>query len=501
MGLLRNTRLHLEESSTNAAVVEYHLHSWRELYDSDLITADRYSIEGGRWILGRTGDRLYRLFVVADRYYLLPQELCFQFACFEIVQDGLGREGARGYYSVSLPYETIVQDFAALISLFSRMPVVPIGLRRVGDQPRNIPPHMFTLEQFDMESRPSPVGIPSSSLVAILRGLSQADADAADAIMNALKLHHAAVTMIYFDPSIAYVMLVSAIECLAGYLYSDLTVAFEEVDKFQRLGEFLDSVDLSDSQVEALSEIKAKLARAEYHLGRKFRRFIVEFLPDDFWTIADDLYDYSAFPTILKGDLESFLKKVWGARSKNLHTGMPFPPYVDFGARKFVHPEAMPAMMQLVRTDAGDEVFVPPFSWFERLVHSCLIEYLKRQHAPELTRQDAEAKAEREQIAQLVEQLDVDQREALERLVRWTAQFIGTNLIGPWAPNRDWVDSPTIVESLKDLGLIKCNNTSLDGQSQIADREIGEALGQVFFGPERNPFRGAEVLMPRDFEL
>jgi hypothetical protein len=47
-----------------------------------------------------------------------------------------------------------------------------------------------------------------------------ADAATVDAALAAAKLYHAALSLVAFDPSGAYVSLVSAIECLAGQAYT-----------------------------------------------------------------------------------------------------------------------------------------------------------------------------------------------------------------------------------------------------------------------------------------
>jgi hypothetical protein len=69
------------ENVPESTPVEYHLPSWRELYDKSIIPADRYSSGAGEWVV--SGDRhFYRVTVTTRPFYELPQELCLSFDCF-----------------------------------------------------------------------------------------------------------------------------------------------------------------------------------------------------------------------------------------------------------------------------------------------------------------------------------------------------------------------------------------------------------------------------------
>ena len=62
-------------------------------------------------------------------------------------------------------------------------------------------------------------------------------------------------------------------------------------------------------------------------------------------------------------------------------------------------------------------------------------------------------------------------------------------IIGPRAPNREWASDAASLQSLLLAGLIETDTPSMDGTSGIKDREIGEIVGEFFFGAGRNPLR------------
>src|SRR5262249_14635873 len=155
--------------------VEFHFLSRRELYDSSILTADRYSSSAGEWVAWGS-QPWYSVSVITRPVYSLPQELCLTFGCFN-------RTTTIGTSSESRPpIEDVASEFAALLSLLVREPLVPLGTRRIGGKPiklddvgRHVP-------------RPPPAnpvpagGVDSRDLRQILIGLS----NAAEADSNAV---------------------------------------------------------------------------------------------------------------------------------------------------------------------------------------------------------------------------------------------------------------------------------------------------------------------------
>jgi hypothetical protein len=80
------------------------------------------------------------------------------------------------------------------------------------------------------------VGISSPDLLEIVRALARTDTATVNAVIAACKFYYSGVSLIGLDPSLAYVALVSAIECLAGHHYRTRRVQFEDVKKAPSTG-------------------------------------------------------------------------------------------------------------------------------------------------------------------------------------------------------------------------------------------------------------------------
>jgi hypothetical protein len=65
------------------------------------------------------------------------------------------------------------------------------------------------------------------------------------------------------------------------------------------------------------------------------------------------------------------------------------------------------------------------------------------------------------------------------------------------APNSEWALDTGSIESLKSAGLIEGDSASMDGRSWIKNREVGEIVGEYFFGVDQNPFKENTVLHPK----
>ena len=336
MDLASNTRRLLEQASnTNSAKstrIEYHILSWRELYDKSIITADRYSSGAARWVI-RGGKEFYTVTVVSHPYYSLPQELCLSFDCF--MQEVEITEGGTSIKQSWLPIEQVALEFSVLLSVFAREPLVPLGLRREGDQPIVEVPHKIYPPRVDSASTPIPFGINSPEFVSVVSGLAQASGDLVQAIVGAAKFYHAGLSLIGFDPSVAYVSFVSAIECLAGYHYKGRKFDFDTVPKFEKVKGIIERISEAEAAQEVVAQLKEELIRSERFLRQKFVLFLAEHATKDFWEIPDELYKYSTvFPEITQDNFELCLREIYDARSRYLHGGLPYPDYVDFSLRQ-----------------------------------------------------------------------------------------------------------------------------------------------------------------------
>jgi hypothetical protein len=146
----------------------------------------------------------------------------------------------------------------------------------------------------------------------------------------------------------------------------------------------------------------------------------------------------------------------------------------------------------------GKQRYLPPLSWLERLTQMVITEYLHRSCAPKLIAARQAVVAEKEDLMAQIKQLPENVVNALEKLTKWTAQFIGFSVINPMAPNRKWSDRASTVSLLLDKELISGEGKGLNGKSWLKDRFVGEVVGEYFFGTAQNPFRDNELLLPRE---
>jgi hypothetical protein len=70
-----------------------------------------------------------------------------------------------------------------------------------------------------------------------------------------------------------------------------------------------------------------------------------------------------------EADFEDCLKRIYDARSKNLHVAMPFPPGADIGTSTGINARYLPLVL------AG-KLEIPPVTWFERVVSIAARRYL-----------------------------------------------------------------------------------------------------------------------------
>lgn len=279
----------LHTDSSKRVSVEYHLLSWRELYDKSILTADRYSSSAGEWVVQSKKD-FYQVTVLSRPFYVIPQRLCLSFDCFT-KEESIESEGGR-FLSVNQPMDQVALEFSVLLSVFAREPIIPLGIRRMGDKPTYAEPHEIYPRGVDRGVSPPPFGINSPTFVTILKGFSTTTPPQSQALIGAAKFYHAGLSLAAFDMSVAYTSLVSAIECLAGFHYEDLTFSFNDVQKFQRSNQILSKIEALEGGPSLVSDLKSELLRAERFLGKKFVNFLVEFVPNQFWIIRDEIYDY-----------------------------------------------------------------------------------------------------------------------------------------------------------------------------------------------------------------
>ena len=155
-------------------------------------------------------------------------------------------------------------------------------------------------------------------------------------------------------------------------------------------------------------------------------------------------------------------------------------------------------MAALLDQDADRRV--PSFGWFERMTQMVIMEYLRRSFAPSLVAKRAGRNEKKARLLGVIGSLDRAAKESLQRLAAGTAQFINYTVINPPTMNSKWADEPAIVQTLKDLGIIGTSGDATSGNSWLKNRDVGEAVGEFFYGAMTNPFRNNEILLPVGFD-
>ena len=197
--------------------------------------------------------------------------------------------------------------------------------------------------------------------------------------------------------------------------------------------------------------IEEELLHNEHFVWQKFRLFITEHIPEDFWDTPDELYPHnSAFPPISREQFKWCLHKIYEARSEYVHGGKPFPIYADFGTRERYGHRVLIEVQKLM----GQPRYLPLFCWFERLTHLVIVAFMLRAFAPEVARMHANAAEEKQSFLNAMAALPPNVQASLRTLTHWTARFVGTSVVNPHAPNREWADSAETVAALVESGLV-----------------------------------------------
>lgn len=483
IGLASNTRNILlgdVQSRRPTVRAEYHFLSGRELYDKNIIAADRYSSGAAARALAFQED-FYRVTVISRPFRQLPQILCVSF-------DGVQDE----------PLEVIAIEFLSFLSVFAREPLVPLGIRRFGNDPIILEPEYRPLTRQVREVWRPPMALDSQAIKTILKGIAKSEGDDVNAALAACKFYQAALSFIEFDRSMAYVSFVSAIECLAGRYYQNEKLTFDQVRDFDAFNPIIQELEVIPGVSHLPDKLRAQLLAKVYRLRQRFVSFIELHLTNDFWVIPDADYDERSrkvLPQIAKADLSKRLKAIYDARSGYVHTGTPFPQYVELGSRDRVPVGIVVDLINLPEQERP----VPPIIWFERVVHLVIVEFMTRTFAIELVKKIQEHRDRQAALLEVIKKLPDSAKDSLGKLTRWTARWIGFAVIGPYEPNKEWADSPQTVEALRTAGLIEVSGSDAEGSSTLKNRRVGEAAGEFVFGSADNPLRDSELLLPEGF--
>jgi hypothetical protein len=229
-----------------------------------------------------------------------------------------------------------------------------------------------------------------------LMGMSEKDYLAT---VRAFRLYQLSLLNYREDIGLAYTLLVAAIETVAE-CFVKIKPRFEELPEAAEWKEIFAEFGLRKKQV---NKIENLLLKGKQFLGLKFREFVLNYLPDSFWTTADskaielDAYIdeitkehfgtepkeeenhfkrywwlYTPEQKVTKSELAEVLKNIYNLRSRFAHVGESPPIEVA---------ELYETAELKVEIDSKNRVryrrAIPSYFWFERVVHDSIANMLK----------------------------------------------------------------------------------------------------------------------------
>jgi hypothetical protein len=290
-----------------------------------------------------------------------------------------------------LPDEDVVEDLCAVLSLLSRRLVSTVAKTREKLDPKSISPILpsdvpmpilnhtrviawrrrpadlitgRTSQKFKSND-PPPVGVDPEALAQFLVALP--NVPNAERIVYAARLYKSALELIEDRPDTAYVALVSVVESLANMALNDFEPDEAEKVKLQapvekRAREF----GLCEAQARALA---LEACKREKWLGRKFVKFCVDYCEVEGLQNPDRVFLVPEHLNPPEAEFERVLRRIYGARSTNLHVGLPFPPGIGIGMSPSIKIRDLPV-------DPLGRPEIPPVPWFERIVSTAARRFL-----------------------------------------------------------------------------------------------------------------------------
>jgi hypothetical protein len=375
--------------------VEFRLVVSGEFYNRSASSSAWRSLEMARLLL----QRPFELYVVSRPFNAFPQELCLRFG-LSLIWD---HQPGGGSIGTAPPYDDLVEDICALLTLLSRRLVVPALETRVLSKPDsksmrsdsfqydhpspiiglgNLRSRTMRTSRSDVsvgkgaivEHTPPPLGVDGNTLAGAFFSLAQSEC--ASAVLQAARAYSSALQLMLTRPELAYQLLISSVETVANKVCSDYRPSQEDMIEHKR-GVHTKAISfrLSTEQADSLA---VEACRDEHWLGRKFRTFFFRYRsfeesgPDEMFPLADGWEPKEE-------DFEKVLKAIYSARSKHLHEGKEFPEWIGWGASA-----AIPASWYPAYSNGSN--LVPPVTWFERLVSStlkCLLAGERNADSPE----------------------------------------------------------------------------------------------------------------------
>ena len=255
----------------------------------------------------------------------------------------------------------IADELVALSSLFVRRRFQLGSVVRMDDQPMLLPKTLGYIDKQIIEGKNN-----LSDLNEWIKLAENLDEKKHQKFILAVRLYHQALLIIEDQPDIAYLNLISSIETLSQD-YDIGKISLKDIhEKLSNLVEKIKEKELKD-------EIKQCLIRRERLISRKFIKFILEHISEDFWRGNRGPESGQIKPE----ELKNRLRNIYNQRCDTLHSGMPFQPQIF--SPPLNNSEIFPAH-SIISIDKkwDNKDFIPYPHFFERLVNHVLKNYLKR---------------------------------------------------------------------------------------------------------------------------
>jgi hypothetical protein len=380
MGLLEildfHKKMQSEMKEENVSEVEYQLFSWGEIFPPFM--GNREHSDAARFILK---EYPFKLFSSSTPYEEIPQKLCLTF------KSPSGND-----------YNNSAKEFAAFLSLVTRRRVFPIKLSRVNGLP--IESEIYFYSRLPVQERQSLKEIEPQTFYKLLDKLATIERKISNSFILALRLHHSALEIMYADPDFAYLLLITALEAISSIVYAD----YEPKNELQYLdSRYPEWKKLSIALPPELKiTLKEVLMKNEHFISRKFSMFVMENIPDSFWSEREDDakpdYVYSViesggeekirrsdkmisqYELIEKQNLRKVLNNIYAVRSKLIHEGRKMPASIVVGLSRVIPIEALGELSVNNETvnQTRIELPIPPLMTFERLVSYSMVEFLRK---------------------------------------------------------------------------------------------------------------------------
>jgi hypothetical protein len=394
MGLLSALDYFYNYGEEKSSEIEYRLLSWGEIYTPFL--SDREHSIAAQFILR---EFPFKLFSISTAYSEIPQKLCLTFNA------PLETKKIDFVTSHEINANEIAKEFAALLSLITRRRVFAIGQTRQDGFP--LETSSQTYERSQTQETQQMVEINPHFFYDLLKKLQTMDRKLAESYMLAVRLYHSAIEQMYSEPEFSYIFLVMCIEAISSVRYENRELlnykdknSLEEYlnSRFRGWKEFCD-ITTTDKWL----KVTEMLLSDAYFAMRKFRKFIIEYLPEKFWNeeIDDAKPDYLTgmvvpgvdgrgkeeyshsnkkiqdYEMIDRLKLKRVLDQIYDSRSKLVHTGTRLSPSIVLGHYRRIPVEAFtPIMNQKMKNWKG--INIPPLLTFERMVSYSLIGFLEK---------------------------------------------------------------------------------------------------------------------------